>query len=586
MPSNSTSFTGFFYEPEPWGRVFVGNLIDLVRRRDPLPLELTSPPADFWPDVFVSASFPRRSLLQSVLCHVIFIAALYNLSNLSWTRPAQAINPFARQTITYYDVSEYLPALNSASAPAKVARKGEPVYAKQDIISLPPEPDNSTQTIVAPSKLKLRQDVALPNLMIWTPLPAPVPVAASSRPTSQLVAPVLPIAVVAPPPKQALRNLAELRAASLPQPDVVQPPPDTKQLDQSRSLNLPAPSVIEPPPTTQAVQTKLGDINIGHWEVQVSAPRLPVAEQQVSAVVLGQAGATGRPVVGPAGALAAPSTQGLGSTQAAGQLVALGIHPVAPNGPIAVPPGSRSGVFAAGTEGKSGATGTPDIKGGGTAAGAGGSGTGHDGPGGAAAGNPAGIFVGTGSGKAASVAALPQTPASPASSLAGSRRLVASLTSPHLPGVARSTAPGSFVSNPTGKIEDAVFGPKKYYSMMLNMPNLTSAGGSWIVRFAELRETSDKTAVTAPIATLKVDPGYPAELIRARVEGTVTLYAVIRSDGSVGEVRVLRGVDDRLDQKARLALSRWHFRPGTKNGNAVDLEAVVQIPFLAHKIPF
>src|SRR6266705_5948366 len=213
MPSNPTSFRGFFHEPEPWRRVFARNFTDLVLRREPLPLELSSPPADFWPDVFISAGFPRRSLLQSVLCHVIFIAALFNISNLPGAHPAKAINPFARQTITYYDVSEYLPAVNSRSMPAKVARKGEPVYAKQAIISLPPEPDNSNQTIVAPSKLKLRQDVALPNLVIWTPLPAPVPVAASSRSTSQLVVPVLPVAVVAPPPKQALRNLAELRAA-------------------------------------------------------------------------------------------------------------------------------------------------------------------------------------------------------------------------------------------------------------------------------------------------------------------------------------------------------------------------------------
>ena len=51
------------------------------------------------------------------------------------------------------------------------------------------------------------------------------------------------------------------------------------------------------------------------------------------------------------------------------------------------------------------------------------------------------------------------------------------------------------------------------------------------------------------------------------------------ADGSVGEVRVLRGVDDRLDAYARAALTHWRFQPATKNGNAVDLEAVVAIPF-------
>jgi TonB family protein len=57
------------------------------------------------------------------------------------------------------------------------------------------------------------------------------------------------------------------------------------------------------------------------------------------------------------------------------------------------------------------------------------------------------------------------------------------------------------------------------------------------------------------------------------------LYAVIRGDGTVSDVRVLRGVDERLDRYAATALSRWHFLPATKNGDAVTLEAVVMIPF-------
>jgi periplasmic protein TonB len=65
------------------------------------------------------------------------------------------------------------------------------------------------------------------------------------------------------------------------------------------------------------------------------------------------------------------------------------------------------------------------------------------------------------------------------------------------------------------------------------------------------------------------------------VEGTVVLRAVIHSDGSVGDVRVLQSVNDDLDENARTALEKWHFRPGTKNGSPVDIEAVVRIPFRA-----
>jgi TonB family protein len=111
------------------------------------------------------------------------------------------------------------------------------------------------------------------------------------------------------------------------------------------------------------------------------------------------------------------------------------------------------------------------------------------------------------------------------------------------------------------------------------MPNLNSSGGSWVIRFAELSNSRDKGDLAAPVAVQKVDPAYPLELMRRNVQGTVTLYAIIRSDGSVGEVRVLQGVDDRLDAYARAALTHWRFQPATKNGNAVDLEAVVAIPF-------
>ena len=84
----------------------------------------------------------------------------------------------------------------------------------------------------------------------------------------------------------------------------------------------------------------------------------------------------------------------------------------------------------------------------------------------------------------------------------------------------------------------------------------------------------------------KVDPAYPTSLMQANVEGMVTLYAIIRADGSVDSVKVLRGVDDTLDENARVALSHWQFRPATRHGVAVDLEAVIQIPFAASKRPF
>jgi TonB family protein len=151
-------------------------------------------------------------------------------------------------------------------------------------------------------------------------------------------------------------------------------------------------------------------------------------------------------------------------------------------------------------------------------------------------------------------------------------------------------------------VERAVFGNRKFYSLSLNMPNLNSASGSWIIRFAALKPDSTPSSLaaraaaagdssstaassaaasdlSAPVATRKVDPAYPLELMRKNVAGTVILYAVIHADGTVGSVRVLRSVDDQLDQFASQAIAKWQFQPATKNGSAVDVEATFWIPF-------
>ncbi|HWC20310.1 MAG TPA: energy transducer TonB, partial [Terriglobales bacterium] len=154
--------------------------------------------------------------------------------------------------------------------------------------------------------------------------------------------------------------------------------------------------------------------------------------------------------------------------------------------------------------------------------------------------------------------------------------LLAMSRAPHLSLPPPGVAPAEDAPN---AVDERVFRGRKYYTMALQKPNLTSASGSWIFRFAERTITAKPGEVTAPIPLREVDAAYPADLIRENVQGVVILYAIIRSDGSVAEVKVLEGFDDRLDENARQALSAWHFVPGTRDGNPVDLETVVRIPF-------
>jgi TonB family protein len=164
----------------------------------------------------------------------------------------------------------------------------------------------------------------------------------------------------------------------------------------------------------------------------------------------------------------------------------------------------------------------------------------------------------------------------------GNTREMASTTRPRVG--AKTAAPVS--EDKITDVDRQVFGGKRFYSMTSNTPNLNSSTGSWVIRFAELKSGQQAGELSAPDAIQKSDPGYPIELMRANVQGTVTLYAVIHSDGTVGEIRVLTSPDDRLDALAKSALARWKFRPATKDGQPVALAAVVIIPFRAKRSSF
>src|SRR5260370_4964256 len=110
-------------------------------------------------------------------------------------------------------------------------------------------------------------------------------------------------------------------------------------------------------------------------------------------------------------------------------------------------------------------------------------------------------------------------------------------------------------------------------------PPSNSSTGSWVIKFAELDGGRKEGELLEPLATEKSDPGYPLELIRANVHGTVTLYAVIHADGKVGNIRVLNSPDERLDSYAAQALARLKFLPAERARKPVALEAVVVIPF-------
>ncbi len=327
-------------EPEPWGRIFLRNLGDLLLRRQPPPLVLTARPIPVRATYFIRTGIDGEGFVESFGLHVVLITIVYLAYALHFFSSPQLRSPLENARVEYYPpVSEYLPPINTVKAGR--TRHGAPKLAKQEILSVTPNPDNTRQTIITPPKIKLIQDVATPNIVAWTPVPSTQPVAASQRSASQLKVPQFDV-------------------------PVVQPTADVAQL--KTKLQLPTvlePSVVEPVVSPDQLKFQRGQINIAQMEPTVVAPKLPVAPQKASGI--GQSDAKD---VAPA-----PNVQNLGAA-GQGQIIALGLNPTV--GAPAIPSGNRSGEFHASPSGKPDAPGTPNIAGSGTDA-SGGSGHGTSG---------------------------------------------------------------------------------------------------------------------------------------------------------------------------------------------------------------
>ena len=87
--------------------------------------------------------------------------------------------------------------------------------------------------------------------------------------------------------------------------------------------------------------------------------------------------------------------------------------------------------------------------------------------------------------------------------------------------------------------------------------------------------------VTTPVVVREVKPQYTSEAMRARVQGTVWVEAVVRTDGTVGDVEVVRSLDKHfgLDEEAIKAAKQWRFRPGQRLGEPVPVLVTIELTF-------
>ncbi|MGB8493816.1 MAG: TonB family protein [Candidatus Acidiferrum sp.] len=517
-----------------WGSFHQNFLSSVAASFQRTHLSMAVPLTFVFRDCRVERGFPRRAFLAAALLHVAFVVFPWpDLPAAPRHNPA-----FDNTELTWSGSVEDLPLLNVPRTKPLAKPKSEPdpppaeprvdaFHPRQRIYTDPVHPTHPRQTLINPAAPAEAPKFlpAMPNI---------VQLAASQAPAR----PHIEIS------EQALAKLHPRQARTVATADA--PSPDLPNLEQR-----PAEISLAATPAGPA-RPKL-EINAG------SAPRVASRKQT------GDAAAPEVPAIPSDMNGGAPST-----------LIALSANPAPPAPVVPVPQGNLAARVAISPEGKPGAPGNspgPATSGSGDSHGNGTGGAGK---------SDIGISISGGSPK----------PNVNSSGPGGALKLnlpktQTGLKRPDPDGAAddppERVGPPNFAALPPGAKPELIFTSRRVYSININMPNLSSATGSWIIHFSELHLGGSAAhrlgEVNAPVALRKVDPKYPQSLVDDHVEGEVILYGVIRQDGTVDSIQLVRGIDPQLDAYAIEAFAQWKFQPATREGQPVDLEAIVYIPF-------
>lgn len=477
-------------------------------------------------DCRIRRSIPARAVVAAALWHVVFFIV-----------PWPALPGYAKRTsgfenteLTWSGPIDDLPLLNVPKKAPKATRAQsqatEPVatdayHPRQRIFTDPVHPTHPRQTLVRPE----------------APVDAPkfVPALPNMVQLASTVGPARPRLEISE------QTLAKLR------------PKQVKRVATTDTPMADAPN-LEPRPADMNLSSLATNVERPKLEMNAgSAPRVAAQTQK--------------------GEVAAAPELPAGTSGASETIIALSAAPAPPAPVVEVPKGNLAARVAMSPEGK-------------------GSGTG----GGSGNTNGTGVEPSSGSDSAGSKSSMGISisggnpkPNSNVSGGGGLGKLTLPRSSggykrpdPNMDDPPERTGPPNFGLLPPGAKPEQIFSNHRVYSMNVNMPNLNSVTGSWIIRFAELHMAGTARIsgdLNAPVPLRKIDPKYPQTAIQEHIQGEVILYGVIRPDGSVDSIQLVRGIDEQLDANAIAAFAQWKFEPATKSGQPVALEAIVHIPF-------
>jgi len=528
----------------------------LLEPLPPFPDEVTTP-------AFRDADVPltqsrQRELLISVALHVLFLS----LPVPEFLNRPPAYKPTFTTVRLEYDVrwtgtSPVLPPISPTPRPERKpgpgGQEGQPlpppgadIVSPQIVVSNPPQPNHPTQTLLQQFGLEKSRvqapDVQLPNMVI--------PPSAEAAPTAQV-------------------DLKRMRVPDAP-------------LD----LTGPPRSGLPPRPKSRA------ELAMQETPLENLMPRLTLPTSAGGEGSAGTAPEVNAPMGVPrSGDLATPG------------VIALSANPAVPGPVLRLPDTNLRARFTAGpVAGRGSPGGVPGASGG-------------------SGGGPGGEGGGPGGLAAPDILVTPGGPVPPGPVIVGVERLAGAAVPPPPPPARTAPAPAAPQPDvaqrerqgeaqaeqaPPSKspqqrarelLEAARAGSqsrRRVDTTYAFIPALTSQSSTWMLRYAERDPDNPGRVATVgmsannpgknpdmmpPRAVKKVDPCYPSDAYRERVDGTVVLYGVIRADGVVEDATLVEGIEPRVDKRAVRAFAQSLFEPARKKGQPIEVEVLVEIPF-------
>jgi TonB family protein len=87
------------------------------------------------------------------------------------------------------------------------------------------------------------------------------------------------------------------------------------------------------------------------------------------------------------------------------------------------------------------------------------------------------------------------------------------------------------------------------------------------------------SGIEPPRLLREVKPDYTEEARVRRLAGDVILEIVVRRDGSVGDLKIVKGLGGGLNERAVQAVRQWRFSPARRQGTPVDVAVEVAVEF-------